>query len=76
MLEFGENKFQVYMNKEGQRKRRSIWEEEQKGIDVRLKGLMEEVVQGVEMEKLKCGERFFYFLKQKEFQYQYDLFEN
>lgn len=68
MLELGENKPQVHTNKEGQRKGRSIWEQEQKETDARWKESMEEAVQGVEMEKSKCGERPFHFSKQKEFQ--------
>lgn len=42
MLKLGENKSQVHANKEGWRKRRSIWEEEQKGTDARWKESMEE----------------------------------
>lgn len=76
MLELGENKSQVHTNKEGQRKRRSIWEEEQKGTDARWKESMEEAAQGVEMEKSKYGERPFYFSKQEEFQYYHESHEN
>lgn len=76
MLELGENKSQVHMNKEGQRKRISIQEEEQKETDARWEESMEEAAQGVEMEKSKYGERPFHFSKQKEFQYQHESHEN
>lgn len=76
MLELGENKSQVPTNKEGQRKGRSIWEEEQKETDARWKESMEEAVYGVEMEKSQCGERPFHFSKQKEFQCRHESHEN
>ena len=42
MLELGENKSQVHVNKEGSMQRRSIWGEAQRGADARWKESMEE----------------------------------